>query len=329
MKKHLKDIIIILIFVLFLTVSYVYTPSSVKMLHKKIEQTNPLNLNKDRLNLIAEYNARLYRGLPTSVPKLYFYWHSNQRKLSDLRIKEAIEEIKNSQIEPGKIRVWSLLNMGVVIKTDQHTIAIDTANLPFSQAHNNLVNITDIFITSHDDGDHFDPSLLKKALKENKKVVLLDGLVINSPKPENVINLKSGNTQNINGVEITAYQTDHRGDGNFNEPSALYVIKVDGFKLLHTGDGRDFKNKDEEERVYGMKDFDILLVNIMIHPYNIRDLKPKMLIPLHLYKFMSGKDLYQQSTIETAKEIYNQYETDLQKIEKVYLLPGESVIYPF
>jgi len=95
MKKHLKDIIIILIFVLFLTVSYVYTPSSVKMLHKKIEQTNPLNLNKDRLNLIAEYNARLYRGLPTSVPKLYFYWHSNQRKLSDLRIKEAIEEIKN------------------------------------------------------------------------------------------------------------------------------------------------------------------------------------------------------------------------------------------
>ena len=26
----------------------------------------------------------------------YFYWYSNQRKMSDLRVKQAIEKIKNS-----------------------------------------------------------------------------------------------------------------------------------------------------------------------------------------------------------------------------------------
>ena len=42
---------------------------------------------------------------------------------------------------------------------------------------------------------------------------------------------------------------------------------------------------------------------------------------------MSGKDLYQESTIEAVSNIYKEYEKDLQDIKKVYLLPGENFIY--
>lgn len=285
-------------------------------------------LDDQRLGLIKEYGELMSGGLPNSIPKLYFFWISNQRKISDLRIKNAISEIKDTKIAAGKIRVWSLLNMGAVVKTNKHSIAFDAANLPFSQAHNELVEIVDIFLVTHDDGDHYDPALLKKAIMLGKKVILPEGLSFDNQKQENIKALPSGGTIDIDGVKITAYQTDHRGDGNFMEPSMWYVVDLDGYKLLHTGDGRDFRYKNESEKVYAMKDIDILLGNIMLHPYNIRDLKPKILVPLHVYKFMSGNDQYQESTLETVLNTHKQHEKDLQGINIIYLLPGESFVYP-
>ena len=326
MKKHLGSLIFLLLFGLSIVISYIYIPPSVKIIHEKVNQSNPLKLDPDRLNLVKEYGNYLANKLPENNPALYFYWFSNQRKLSDLRVKKAIKEIEETEIEAGKIRIWSLLNMGVVLKTGEWVIAIDTANLPFSEVHNELAKIVDVFIVSHMDGDHYDQTLLKKALEQNKKVIFLDGFSF-SGNANDTIKLKSGETKEIGGMEITAYQTDHRGDGNFYEPSAWFIIGMNGFKLLHTGDGREFKNKDEQQKVYSMKDFDILMANSQLHPYNIRDLNPEILIPIHLFKFMSGEDLYQESTIEAVSEKYRQYDKDLQGIDKVYLLPGESYVY--
>lgn len=309
MIKYFRDLIIVALFGLVVIISYFYIPPTAQKLNKKISQS------EDRQSLIEEYGNYLGKGLPEKNPALYFYWFSGQRKLSDLRVKQAIEEIKNTPPQPGKIQIWSLLNMGVVLKTSNHTIAIDTANLPFSQAHNKLAQIADIFLASHMDSDHYDSGLLQKALQQNKKVI-------------DASYLDSGQTENIDGVKITAYQTDHRGDGNFDEPNVWFIVEADGFKLLHTGDGRDFKNKNEADKVYSMKDFDILLGNIMLHPYNIRDLQPKVFVPLHLYKFAGGQDLYQESTIEAVLNNHKKYEKDLQGIKKVYLLPGESFSYP-
>ncbi len=328
MNKFFNDLIIVLLFGLFAAFLYFYIPSPVKTLHQRVSQSSPLNLNQDRLDLFKQYGNFVMDKLPEKTPKLYFYWLSAQRKLADLRVKTVVNEIKSTKVQEGKLKIWSLLNMGVVIKINQHTIAIDTANLPFSQAHNELVEIVDIFLVTHLDGDHFDASLLQKALAQNKKVVFLDGFVFDSDKPENIIFLSSGTDKTLDNLKITAYQTDHRGDGNFREANAWFVIETEGFKILHTGDGRDFKNKDEEKKVYGMKDIDVLLGNIMIHPYNVRDLSPRLYVPLHLFKFMSGKELYQESTIEAVLNIHQQYEKDLKSIEKIYLLPGEGFTYP-
>jgi len=321
MKKRLNDLIIILMLVVLAGISYIYIPLQAKALDEKISQSTSLNLAQ-------EYDAYLSKNLPRDIPKLYFYWFSHQKKISDLRIKRAIEEVKNTQVGTGKMQIWSFLNMGAVIKTSNKTIAIDTANLPFSSAHNALVDLADIFIVSHIDADHFDATLLNKALEKNKKVVFLEEFIFEAVKPDGVIKLKSGESKEINGVKVTAYQTDHRGDGNFKEPCAWIMVEVDGYKLLHTGDGRDFKNKEEQNKVYATKDFDVLLGNIALHPYNIRDLKPRVWLPLHLFKFMHGQELYRESTFEAVQNNNQKYEKDLQGIEIVYLLPGESLVYP-
>lgn len=330
MKEVYKSLLYILIFGVVIVVLYFFVPASAKNLNNRINESNPEIVDTARLNLFKEYGNFMNRNLPEKIPVLYFYWYSNQRKMSDLRVKQAIKEIKNTNSGNNEIKIWSLLNMGVVIKTKEKTIAIDTANLPLSQAHNELADIVDIFLVTHADGDHFDLTLLKKALDKNKKVVFLEGIYGPEGKSKS-ISLISGEVKDIDGIKITAYQTDHRGDGNFNDLCAWFVIETRGFKLLHTGDGRDFKNKEESQKVYAMKDFDILLGNSntgsTLHPYNIRDLKPKILIPLHLFKFMHGDDLYQESTIEAVSEAYAKYEKDLQGIEKVYLLPGESYTY--
>lgn len=325
--RFLNDLIITVLIILGIAASYFYVPSKAKTLDKKISELQSVELGMEKRSLAGEYEEYMLKNLPEKTAKLYFYWFSHQRKLSDLRVGRAVDEIKNTQIDSGKIKVWSLLNMGAVVKTGGKTIAFDTANLPFSAAHNGLLDLVDVFIVSHADGDHFDPELLKKAIEKGKKVVMLEGMDIKSDKRENIILLPSGETVDIDGVKITAYQTDHRGNGSFIEPCAWFMVEVNGFKILHTGDGRDFKNKNEYNKVYVSKDIDILLGNVQLHPYNIRDLKPKVLIPLHLYKFMGDRDLYEESTIEKALENYGKYQSELKGIKIIYLLPGEGFLF--
>ena len=222
MKKHLGSLIFVFLFVLVVAFSYFYLPPAVKLLHQKINQSDPLSSDEARLSLVREYDNFLADGLPERNPALYFYWFSNQRKMSDLRIKKAIEEIKDMAVAKNEMRVWSLLNMGAVIKTEKQTIAIDTANLPLSWAHNGLADIVDIFIVSHMDGDHYDPNLLKKALGKNKKIFFLKGFIFVDDNP-NVYKLPRGDKK-VGGAKITAYQTDHQGDGNFGEPSAWFIL---------------------------------------------------------------------------------------------------------
>ena len=327
MKEIFKSLFFILIFGVVIAVLYFFVPSPVKNLNQRINQSDTSKSDVARLNLLKEYDDFLGRKLPEKNPALYFYWYSNQRKISDLRIKKAIEEIKKTKVNSDEIRIWSLLNMGVVIKTNGKTIAIDTANLPFSQAHSELIDMVDIFIITHMDGDHYDPTLLKKALSKNKKVIFLDGIPLLGDVGSNIA-VAGGESKDVVGIKVTAYQTDHRGDGNYNEPCAWFIIEVNDFKLLHTGDGREFKNKNEQEKVYSMKDFDILLANNQLHPYNVRDLNPRVLVPIHLFKFMSGEDLYQESTIETVSGMYEKYRKDIASVGKIYyLLPGENFVY--
>ena len=176
MKKHLVDLVIILLLGCAGLFFYFRTPKAALVLHQQVNRSNPDNLNEERIKLSEDYGNFLLSDMPNdpnATPKLLHYLIGKQRRFLDLRVNKAIEEIKNIQVDAGKIRIWSLLNMGVVVKTDNKIIAFDIADMPLSRAHKELANIADVIITSHGDSDHYDPALLEKALVQGKSLVFL------------------------------------------------------------------------------------------------------------------------------------------------------------
>jgi len=329
LNELFKSFLILFIFSFSAFIYYIYIPVSVKNINRQIDSSSPDILGQTRLKLSSDLEKYLSNGLPQDkTPTLLHLFLAKQRKLLDLRIDQAVAQIKNNQIETGKIQITSLLNMGAVVKTKNHTIAFDVADMPMSLSQKQLVSLVDIFLVTHSDNDHYDPTLLKKALDQGKTVIFPhDFNFMYDTENRNILKLENGQSVTVDGVTITAYQTDHRLDRNFNEPNAWYLVNIDGYKILHTGDGIEFKDKTLRQKLNQMNDIDVFLVNAKIHPYDIRDIHPKLTIPLHLFKFLHSREELTQSTFNYVNNIYNQYQTDLKNIDIKFLFPGESTIF--
>lgn len=327
-SKHIVDISIIAALALVFLYFQYYTPPSAIRLSQKIDRTVSGATDSGRIALSDEYTSYLSKFLPKNpdtIPTLGHYYIGRQRKLLDVRIKQAISEIKNPAASDAGVRVWSMLNMGAVIKAPDATIAIDTANIPFvSNAHNGLADVADIFLVTHADSDHFDQQLLNNALSRNKKIVVPKGIYFekDAGNSQNVFELEGGKRTSIGNIFITAFQTDHRGEGDFDNTNCWYLIEVGTTKILHTGDGLAFRNPTESESLRKMGDIDIMMANIMLDAQNIEAINPKVLVPLHLFKYVHGREQLANSTFEAAANKYEQIKSSDTK--KIFLFAGES-----
>jgi hypothetical protein len=72
---------------------------------------------------------------------------------------------------------------------------------------------------------------------------------------------------------------------------------------------------------------DIFLANRETHPLNIRDVKAKMVVPLHLYKFLHNREELAESTFSYVINSYKEYAGDLKGIDIKLLFPGEGFEY--
>lgn len=327
-SKYIVDISIIAALGLTFLYFQYYTPSSAIKLSQKIDQTVSGSTESSRMALSDEYASYLSKSLPKNpdtIPTLGHYYIGRQRKLLDVRIKQAISEIKSVSVIGSSVRIWSMLNMGAVIKAPNATIAIDTANIPFvSSAHDELAEVADIFLVTHTDSDHFDQQLLHDARSKNKKIVFPKGIYFekNAGDNQNIFELESGKRTSVGDIFITAFQTDHRGEGDFDNTNCWYLIEVGAMKILHTGDGLAFRNHTESEFLRKMGDIDIMMANIMLDAQNIEAINSKILVPLHLFKYVHGREQLVNSTFEVAANKYGQIKSSDTK--KVFLFAGES-----
>jgi len=334
-KKIFSELIksFLILFILFSAafIYYIYIPPSVKDLNNQISRSDPGSLTQTRLDLSSKLAQYLSIGLPKDsdkTPSLLHLFLSNQRKFLDLRLKK-VASFLGSNSKKDQLQITTTVNMGVIAKTNNHTIAFDVADMPTSVVQKKFASIADIFLVTHMDSDHYDFLLLKKALDQGKTVVFPAGFnfFYDSKNYSNIHKLSNGQTVDIDGVKITAYQTDHRMDKDFDQPNAWYLVEVDGYKILHTGDGIEFKDKSLRQKLNQLGDIDVFLVNAKIHPYDIRDIHPKLAIPLHLFKFLHSREELSQSTFNSVAATYNQYSSDLTSIDIKFLFPGESLYY--
>ena len=302
---------------------YKQVPQTVIDMNAQIEAFSPNDLTEERKDLLMDFDIfvmPILRGKPKIKLEMLRFLVNKQRKLLDLRTIGAIKKIKETKVEAGRIRIWHLYNMGIVAKTENKVVAFDLARVPFSKTYGELIEMIDVLITSHLHGDHFDSNMLGQMAEQGKALIFSEG----GGKTDKAIELKSGETIDIDGIKVTAYQTDHRGDGNFYFPCGWFWVEVDGFNLLHTGDGLRFKNEKEAGKIRNRDDLDILLANIMIDPFNIRDLKPRVVVPLHLYELMHGGDWVEENGFDDVVEKYESKSEALRGIGRQLLIWGES-----
>ena len=113
MRRILKELLPLLLIVVVALAYYLYIPRSATDLHKRIGLSNPSILDEERIKLSQDFNEYLAAGLPQDpgkTPTIFHHFLGNQKKLQNLRINQAVEEIKKTVIGPGKARVWSISN---------------------------------------------------------------------------------------------------------------------------------------------------------------------------------------------------------------------------
>ena len=56
-------------------------------------------------------------------------------------------------------------------------------------------------------------------------------------------------------------------------------------------------------------------------------MNPRVAVPIYLYKFLSGREELESSTMKHLQESYKPYVKELRGVSVKYLLPGESFEY--
>jgi len=322
LKETVKALLWIVLFAVVGLVVFLYNPKSVTTLNRDINSSSPYDTGGSRQELYERFDSFIL-DQATSTPFVGWFVVSKGRKLFELRSKGIVDEIASTVVPEGKIKVWYIYNMGVVAKTSKHIIAFDIAAPYLSFSFRGIGDLADIILTSHVHGDHYDTWVLKNG----KNLVFPAGTYLaKSYKNKNLYELESGKKVNIDGASVTAFQTDHRRDQNFDFAVAWYLVEVDGFKLVHTGDGFNFKNMKERDFLY-TQDIDILFANNQTAPFNIRDLSPKVVIPLHMHEIMHTKGYLETDGFGDVMSSFAKEAGSLKGITPYLLFWGESIEY--
>lgn len=164
------------------------------------------------------------------------------REFYKLRFDKMVTDIKQTQ---ASLSIWMVYNMGVIIKEGDKVIAIDLDRIELNLIDDNLLNIIDVFLTTHEHKDHFDGYIAKKASELGKPYYIpaymqtsfANGMwrmhstleVKNSQplQPDDVITIAGG-------WSIKAIETYHQGT---SVHLSYLITSPSGIKIFHTGDG--------------------------------------------------------------------------------------------
>ncbi len=190
-----------------------------------------------------------------------------------------------------KVRINVLGVEAVKISNGQQTIFIDAFAdeiPPFR------VETADLILVTHDDGDHFSVEKAAQAAKTTGATIvgppsIAYPLLVDEQLPHEQLvilypnQFKEPAAQDIRGINIKVYQTEH--DGDWHPVHVSYLIEIGAKRFYHTGDSSMMDEDDPD-----LKDLDVLF-----HVFNTKEASqiarleevqkkftPRTLIPIHL-----------------------------------------------
>lgn len=145
---------------------------------------------------------------------------------------KVVREVSRTVVTGDKPAIWSVYNMGYLVKTRKALFSIDLRHRRDCE----LVPMLDFALITHNHGDHWRRDFYRKMNEAGKLVMsnfLTDNAQFNKMKGASV---KGVGTYRVKDVEIRTSLIDH-----FNQPWGIdftmaYEMKIGDFRLYHTGD---------------------------------------------------------------------------------------------
>lgn len=164
--------------------------------------------------------------------------------------RDSVFKVLDEPVSGSGMELVKWYNMGFVMKTAGHTVAIDITDrcsLPVEytlwedEDYKRFAQKTDILFLTHPHSDHYSLALLKAMVDEGKTVVLpcsIEGLVCGGNGSGEIVIIDSTLNRPVTlagGVEVMVFH----GDQGEDIPCNIYLLDIDGHRVVHNGDNYD------------------------------------------------------------------------------------------
>lgn len=188
----------------------------------------------------GELVAKWEEATDAVSPKDYFaYFHDGDtREFKALKALEfafdsVLREAKETVVSGDVPAVWSVYNMGHVVKTRSSLFSIDLKH----RRANEFVPLLDFALVTHAHNDHYNTDFARAMEKAGKPVV--SGFLENSAFAEIKAKAEAGGSPDafkIRDVAIRTFRVDHAKAKWGIDFTTAFEIAAGDFRLLHTGD---------------------------------------------------------------------------------------------
>jgi len=252
-------------------------------LRQRLEKFPPLSGNPERQAVLTQIDS-LFTNDSLSPLKLL---------LADF-ISEDVWEISSSPTPTP--RLWYIWNMGYVFKTGKHVIGFDLPEVllsPLSDEQKKILGQSlDILFISHVDTPHVDRDLISYMRGDSYVVCPSEVVSFFDPIVDrkcSVVGIDINETKTIGSARIRGYF----GDDRRGTPMRCFLVTIDGFTLLHTGDQHYAASwmKELSRKV------DVLMMGPMEREeWNVEALQaisPRFFVPGGIYDMSHPKDTWE------------------------------------
>ena len=156
-------------------------------------------------------------------------------KALELAFDKVLREARETVVSGDVPAVWSVYNMGHIVKTRDSLFSIDLKH----RRANEFVPLLDFALVTHAHKDHYNPGFARAMEKAGKP--LASGFLKNSAFAKikaKAASCGSPDAFKIRDVAIRTFRVDHAKAEWGIDFTTAFEIKIGDFRLLHTGDCR-------------------------------------------------------------------------------------------